>query len=84
VRVDISQIDEDALCCHFRFVSAHHSPFLAALTHHDALAIERHLAMRTAICRQHCLGETEGAGEPVESRRNVAIENIGDDLGADR
>jgi hypothetical protein len=25
----------------------------------------------------------EGAGEPVESRRNVAIENIGDDLRAD-
>src|ERR1700674_955290 len=86
VRVDIGQIDEDALGCRFSLVSAYHSPFLATLPHHDALAIERHLAMRTAIRRRrpHCLGETEGAGEPVESRRNVAIENIGDDLGTDR
>src|ERR1700731_2413230 len=75
VRVDIGQIDEDALGCRFSLVSAHHSLFLASPPHHDALAIERHLTMRTAIWRRrpHCLGETEGAGEPVESRRNVAI-----------
>jgi hypothetical protein len=47
--------------------------------HHDPLATERYLAMRAAIRRRrpHCLGKAEGAGEPVESRRNVAIENIG-------
>jgi hypothetical protein len=50
------------------------------------MAIERHLAMRAAIrrSRPHCLGETEGVGEPAEGRRYVAIENIGDYLGADR
>jgi len=83
VRIDISEIDEDTLRRGLRFVRAQHPPFLAALSHHDALSVERHLRVHATWRRMpHFLGKAKGAGEPAESRRNVAIKNVGYDLSA--
>src|SRR5258708_21691566 len=82
--IDISEINEDTLRRRLRFVRAQHPPFLAALSHHDALSIARHLGMHPTRHRvPHFLSKAKGAGEPGESRRNIPIETARDDLSAD-
>src|SRR5580698_8446093 len=83
--VDIGEIDEDALSRDAGLARAGHAPILRALAHHDRLAVDRHLAMHAAAWRSmaHDLREAEGAGEPVERRRDVAIEDVRDNLGPD-
>src|SRR5262249_44737279 len=52
--------------------------------HHDALSIALHLRMHATGRRvPHFLSKAKGAGEPSESRRNVSVENVGDDLSPD-
>ena len=85
VRIDIGEIDKHTLRRCIGFAGTQHSPFPAALSHHDALAIERHLRMHTGRRRvAHFLGEAEGAGEPFQRRGVRTVEDVGDDLGADR
>ena len=59
---------------------------MRALPHHDELALERSFAMHAAARRAgaHLLLEAEGAAEKVERRANVAVEEVGDDLGRSR
>src|SRR5579883_2677639 len=82
--VDVGDVDEDALRRDSRLARIDHPPLLAALTHHDLAAVELHFAMHAARRRAdaHDLLEPEGAGEPIERRRHVAVEDVGDDLGA--
>src|SRR5258708_31769806 len=76
VRIDIGEIDEDTLCRGLGFARAQHPPFLAALSHHDALSIARHLRVHATRRRMpHFLGKAESAGEPVDSLSSIPIAN---------
>src|SRR5438270_275906 len=80
MRVHVGPVDEDAHRRDLGLARALHPPVLAALSHHDALAIERHLRMHPAWSRvSHLFGEPEGTCEPVERGGYVTIENVRND-----
>src|SRR6266487_6333835 len=66
VRIDIVQVYEHSHRRRARLARADHAPLLCALSHHDALAIERHLAVHAATRRTgtHLFRETKRARQP--------------------
>ena len=62
MRVDIGQVDKNSHCRDLGFARALHSRILAALSHHDSLAVYCHLCVHAALRRvPHFFDEPESA-----------------------
>src|SRR5579862_1530007 len=85
MRVDVGEIDKDALRRNASVAGALPPEIGRALAHHDLASVDLHLAMHAASRRSypHDLLEAKDAGEPFERRRDVAIEDVRDNFAAD-